>query len=84
VRSCFSQAFLRSRSGPWLWELLAQKSKSDYRLTKFASRPNPLNTMSRTKAPSIIMPRLEMSPGDEGSLWDEGPVYDLSQDELDY
>jgi hypothetical protein len=43
-------------------------------------RANPLNTMS--KAPPIIIPRpsqspLEMNPGDEGSLWDEGPAYDF-------
>jgi hypothetical protein len=50
-------------------------------------RANPLNTMR--KAPPIIVPRLSQSPleinlGDEGSLWDAGPAYDLSQDGLDY
>ena len=51
-----------------------------------ASEPtlaNRLNTTSLAKAPprrvSQSSPFEIISPGDEGSLWDEGPVYDLSR-----
>jgi len=47
------------------------------------------NTTSWPKRPKLISrswqptPELE-SPTDVGSLWDQGPVYDLSRDDLDY
>jgi hypothetical protein len=47
---------------------------------------NRLNTTSMAKAPPIRKPQVSqsssleiLSPGDEGSLWDEGPAYDLSR-----
>jgi hypothetical protein len=47
------------------------------------------NTTSWPKRPKLISrswqptPELE-SPTDVGSLWDQGPVYDLARDDLDY
>jgi hypothetical protein len=45
-----------------------------------------LNTTSRAKAPPIRKPRVSQSSSleitsqvDEGSLWDQGPPYDLSK-----
>jgi hypothetical protein len=52
-------------------------------------RGNSGNTTSRAKDPKL-RPRLLQNPPeleaptDLGSLWDEGPTYDLSQDGVDY
>lgn len=50
------------------------------------TRANRLNTTSRAKEPQSRLTRFSQSSsleitslGDEGSLWDEGPVYDLSR-----
>ena len=51
-----------------------------------SDRGNPRNTMSRAKEPELtprLSPELE-APTDLGSLWEDGPAYDLSQDGVDY
>ena len=54
-----------------------------------SDRRNVDNTTSRAKDPKLT-PRLSQdgpefpAPADLGSLWDEGPAYDLSQEGVDY
>jgi hypothetical protein len=84
----FSRLWLRSRSERWSLTLLAESSNLVSRHSGFQAdvRQSPKYDEQSQDAADQTVPRLTTlapleitSPGDVGSLWDEGPAYDLSR-----
>ena len=70
--------------------LVASPASGEVKVDQLRSdRRNVDNTTSRAKDPKLTS-RLSQdgpefpAPADLGSLWDEGPAYDLSQEGVDY